>query len=300
MPLLRVEAEKLSNNTLLSGVLEEIIDRDATFALLPFSRVDSKALVYNRENTIPTATFIDVNANVPEGAATFTEVVAKLRILAHNVDVDNFLNRTMSDTNDQTALQISAAAKAIARRFQSTFAAGDANANPLEFDGIQRLVSGAQTMDAGTNGGAVTLELMDRLKDAVIMGADAFVMRQGTWRAIRSLLRAFGGNSADHIMLENFGQPIPAFDGVPVLVNDFMPANETMGSNNNTCSIYAVRMNEVDGLHGLYNGPSAGVEYEMIGTLEDKDAIRHRVKWYVGLALKSTRSLARLRGVTNV
>ena len=48
MPLLKAEAEKLSNNTLISGVIEEIIDRDAMFGMLPFMQVNSKALVYNR------------------------------------------------------------------------------------------------------------------------------------------------------------------------------------------------------------------------------------------------------------
>ncbi len=35
MPLLREEAEKLSNNELEQGVIETIIDRDDLFAVLP-------------------------------------------------------------------------------------------------------------------------------------------------------------------------------------------------------------------------------------------------------------------------
>jgi hypothetical protein len=34
--------------------------------------------------------------------------------------------------------------------------------------------------------------------------------------------------------------------------------------------------------------------------VQNKDATRTRVKWYCGLALKSTKSVARLSGVTNV
>jgi hypothetical protein len=33
--------------------------------------------------------------------------------------------------------------------------------------------------------------------------------------------------------------------------------------------------------------------------VQNKDAQRIRVKWYCGLALKSTKSLARLSGITN-
>ncbi|MGL3036158.1 hypothetical protein [Acinetobacter baumannii] len=44
MPLLREEAEKLSNNQLVQGVVEEIIDRDDLFAVLPFVQVNGKAV----------------------------------------------------------------------------------------------------------------------------------------------------------------------------------------------------------------------------------------------------------------
>lgn len=90
MPLLREEAEKLSNNELEQGVIETIIDRDDLFAILPFMKITSKAYLYNREKTLSEATFIDVNDTIPEGAATFEECVAKLRILAGDVDVDKF------------------------------------------------------------------------------------------------------------------------------------------------------------------------------------------------------------------
>jgi HK97 family phage major capsid protein len=300
MPLLRVEAEKLSENMPERGVIEEIIDADETFALLPFTQVNGKAYVYDRENTLPGATWLDPNEDVPESAATFTEVTARLRILIGDVDVDKFLSQTMSDINDQVAIQVAQKAKAVSRTFQTAFAMGDASANAKQFDGLSRLVVAGQTISAGTNGAAVSLSMLDELKDAVILGADAFVMRRGTWRAIKSLLRAAGGNTAEMIQIQNFGRPVPAFDGIPVLVNDYLAANEVQGSSSATTSIYAVRMNEADGLHGLYGGPSAGMVVENIGTVQNRDANRIRVKWYCGLALKSTRSLARIRGITNV
>ncbi|EON6877081.1 major capsid protein, partial [Escherichia coli] len=115
MPLLRDEAEKLSNNELEQGVIETIIDRDDLFAVLPFMKINSKAYLYNREATLSEATFIDVNDTISEGAATFTEHVAKLRILAGDVDVDKFLATTMSDTNNQLAIQVRQKVKGLAR-----------------------------------------------------------------------------------------------------------------------------------------------------------------------------------------
>lgn len=304
MGLLRVEAEKLSNNQLIAGVIEEIIDRDELFALLPFSKIDGKALVYNRENTISEGDFLDVssansNNTVPEGAATFTEITAKLRILAGDVDVDKFLDATMSDTTNQRAIQIAAKAKALARKFRRTLAIGNSGNNALEFDGVATMNPGGQTIYAGDNGAAITFTMLDELLDAVPYGADAIMMRSGTLRAFRVLLRALGGTVPESVMIKDFGM-VPAHNGVPIIVNDFLPGNETRGSNSATCSIYALRLNEVDGMHGIYGGDTAGIAVEDIGTLENKDATRTRVKWYCGTALRSSKSIARLAGVTSI
>lgn len=301
MPLLAVEAAKLSNNELEAGVIEEIIDKDEMFAMLPFMGVVGKAYVYERENTISAADFLDPNDTVNEGAATFTEVVSKLRILIGDVDVDKFLQTTMNDTNDQTAIQVALKAKALNRKFKSTLVNGDATGSPKEFDGLAKLVTVGQTIAAGDNGAALTLSMLDQLADTVINGADCFVMRAGTIRAYRALLRASGGTRGEMIELPNFGLPVLAHNGIPILRNDWLPANETKGTSvGNTCSVYAVRFNELDGVHGIYGGGNAGVTVEDIGTVQNKDARRIRLKWYVGLALKSTRSLARLTGVTNI
>ena len=57
------------------------------------------------------------------------------------------------------------------------------------------------------------------------------------------------------------------------------------------------RFGEGDGLCGIQNG---GTQTEFWERLEEKDAQRTRIKWYCGLALKATKSLAAIRGVTNV
>lgn len=303
MALLRTEAEKLSNNQLIAGVIDQIIERDDLFSVLPFVGVNGKAYVYNRENTLGSADFLDPNDPVNESAATFTEVVAKLRILAGDVDVDKFLQTTMGDTNDQMAIQIAKKAKAVARAFHQTLATGDSTVNGKAFDGLPTLAAAApstQLVSAGANGNALTLSMLDQLCDAVPNGADVIVMRRGTIRAFRGLLRATYGTDAVMQQLENFGRPMLTHNGIPVIMNEFLDGGEDQGSSTDTCSVYALRLNELDGLHGLYGGGDAGIVVENIGTVQNKDATRIRLKWYTGLALKSSRSIARLKGVTNI
>lgn len=300
MPLLRAEAEKLSQNQVVQGIIEEIITVNEMYSLLPFTKVDGKAYLYKRENTLPTVDFIDPSEDVPENAGTFTEVVTKLRILIGDVDVDKFMNETMSDTEDQLGTQIALKTKAMARKFQDSVVNGNNTTNAKEFDGLKALTVAGQTIPVAANGGALSLTQMDQLIDAVPNGPDFIMMRSGTRRAYVAQLRAAAGNTGAMIQHPNFDVPVLAHNGVPIIVNDYLPANEVLGSGTNLCSVYAVRANELDGLHGLYGGDQAGIRIEDIGTVQDKDATRTRVKWYCGLALKSTKSVARLSGVTNI
>lgn len=304
MPLLQTEAAKLSNNVLEQGVIEEIITSDAMYSMLPFMHIMGKAYVYNREHSLSEADFLSPYDTVNEGAADFTEIVSQLKILVGDVDVDNFLEETQSDSNNQTAVQIAAKAKGMARKFQRALAQGDSSLDPKSFDGLPRLSDPANTLVANANGGngeALTFARLDTLLRMVPLGCDALVMRGGTHDAVLASLRTLGGTRPDHIVLPQYSNvPIPVYRGIPILINDFLSGTEVMGTNPGTCSIYAVRFNEADGLHGIFGGPTAGVRMETVGTLQTKDAMRYRMKWYVGTVLKSTKSLARLQGIANV
>lgn len=309
MPLLKAEADKLSNNDLVRGVVEEIIDTDMVFQFLPFTRTEGKAYVYNRENSLASSQFITVNVDVPESASTFTEVSTTLRIIVGDVDVDNFIQATEGDHNDQKAIQVALKAKSVARLFSDKFVNGDestsynlsslggsASATSVEFDGLDQLCAAGQSFNKGANGAALTLEALDELLDYVKMGADAMVMSRREFRSYQKLLRAMGGTIPDYVELDN-GKRVMAYSMVPILINDFISIAQTTGSNTDTSVIYAIRMNEADGVHGVYGGDNVGMQIGEIGQLQHRDATRTRIKWYVTVALKSTKSLARLYGV---
>ena len=77
MPLLKVEADKLSQNEMVSGIIEEIIERDDLFSVLPFTRINGKAYVYHRENTLPTVRNARIQINV--WAATRIDATALMK-----------------------------------------------------------------------------------------------------------------------------------------------------------------------------------------------------------------------------
>lgn len=300
MPLLTAEAEKLSIEDRQRGVIEEIIDNDELFALLPFTEAKDEVYSYVREKTAAEGAWFSAYEDLEESASEFDPVSVQLKRLAGQVDIDNFQDEVQSNLNNQVAIQLAAKAKGMGRQFRNVLVNGNATTLPKTFDGLRTLTPAGQTLVAGANGGSVAFAALDELKDAVKLGADVLMMRQGTWRAIRALNRTMGGNTADHIMLENFGRPVKAYDGTPVIINDFLPIDEVQGTETASTSIYALRLNEADGFHGIFGGAAAGFRMEKVGLLENKDATRWRMKWYVAAALKATHAVARLKGLQNI
>lgn len=117
MALTKVEAAKLTNDLLLRGVIDTIVRESSVLQLLPFMDVTGTAVTYNREATMPAASFYDVGDTWTEATPTFTQVTANLRILGGDADVDNFLQATYADPNDLEAETIAKRAKAVAHLF---------------------------------------------------------------------------------------------------------------------------------------------------------------------------------------
>lgn len=293
MALTKLEAAKLTDDLMLRGVIETIVMESPVLARLPFMEVVGTGLTYNREGSLPTAEFYDVGDTWSESTPTFEQVTTGLKILGGDADIDHFLLQTYRDPNELEAVVIQSKAKAVAHAFLAAFYSGDATANPKQFDGLRKLVPVSQTIQPGPNGGSLTLELMDQLIDMVKPGKpDALLMSKRTRRKLSQLRRASGNLLESEV--DQFGQRVLAYDGIPILVDDFVPDNESLGTGSNLSSIYAVKWGP-SGLMGLENG---GIVVEEVGALETKNARRWRVRWYCGLALFSSVAVARLQGIS--
>src|SRR5438309_8001645 len=229
MAVTLVDAARLSTDLLLRGVIETVLEDSPVLQVLPFETVQGNSLKYNMEISPGTAAFYAVNATWTEGTATFATRTANLAILGGDADVDNFIQRTMSDQSDQRATQIAMKAKAVRRAFETAFVTGDAATDPNSFDGLRKLVPTSQTLDAGANGAALTLAMLDQLVDLVRGGKpDILMMSKRTRRKLKSLLVV----SAHYVEQgsDQFGRQVMFYDGIPVGVSDFQPDNETQGT----------------------------------------------------------------------
>jgi len=304
MAMTLAEAAKLSNDLLLQGVVETIVKDSPVLQRLPFVEIVGNGLTYNRENALPNIDFYDVGDTWAESTPTFTQVTANLKIMGGDADVDNFLKATRSNVQDLEAAVIELKAKALQQKFEDTFIYGDSAVNAKQFDGLKKTINtasaGPQVIAMGATGATLTLDKLDQLIDAVKGGKpDMLLMSRRSRRKINALVRAAGGMTETD--RDQWGNFVQLWDGVPIGVNDWIldthalaGSVETATTGGTSSTIYAIQLGE-GALCGL-TAPGH-LQAEPVGPLENKDATRTRVKWYVSLALFSTVKAAALIGV---
>ena len=303
MSLTLAEAAKLANDMLLQGVVETIVKDSPVIQQLPFIEIVGNGLTYNQEKTLPSIDFYDVGDTWTESTPTFEQKTANLKIMGGDADVDNFLKATRSNVQDLEAAVIELKAKALKDKFEEIFIYGDSSVNAKQFDGLRKLIdtttSSDQVIAVGATGATLTLDKLDELIDAVKGGKpDMLLMSRRSRRKINALVRAAGGMMEAN--RDKWGNFVQLWDGILIGVNDWIldthvvaDSLETATSGGDCSTIYAIQFGE-GGLCGL---TSPGfLKAEPIGSLEDKDASRTRVKWYCSLALFSSIKAAALIG----
>src|SRR5574341_2189610 len=193
MALTLAEAAKLSNDVLLTGVIETIIKDSPVLQRLPFIEIVGNGLTYNRENAAASAAFFDVGDTWTESTPTFTQQTVVLKIMGGDADIDNFLIATRSNLQDLEAAVVELKAKAVRQLFEQTFVTGDITANAKAFDGLDRLTDAAQSLSMGANGGSLTLDKMDEVIDLVKGGKpEILLMSRRSRRILNKLARNSG------------------------------------------------------------------------------------------------------------
>lgn len=304
MALTLAEASKLSNDMLLQGVVETIVKDSPVLSKLPFIEIVGNGLTYNQEKTLPSIDFYDVGDTWAESTPTFEQKTANLKIMGGDADVDNFLKATRSNVQDLETAVVELKAKALRDKFEEIFIYGDSVTNVKQFDGLRLLIDTTTVSDQviamGATGATLTLDKLDELIDAVKGGKpDMLLMSRRSRRKINALVRAGGGMmDTDR---DSWGNFIQLWDGIPIGTNDWILDTHTVDASletattGGTCStIYAVQFGE-GALCGLTS--PGHLQAEQIGSLEDKDASRTRLKWYCSLALFSSIKAAALIGV---
>lgn len=314
------ESAKLSQDDMVIGLIESIVTVDKFFQQLPFDGLEGNAIAYNRELTLGTvatvATGEDIGPDVAAGnnqaertaakdAATFTQVTSALTTIMGDAEVNQLIQQTRSDKNDQTGVQIASKAKSAGRKYQNLLINGVAGANN-EFAGLLTLVPAAQKVNTAANGENLSFAILDELMDLPIDKdgqVDYFMMPRRTLRAYQALLRGLGGASIGDVVSLPDGTQVPAYRGVPIFVNDYIPVDQVKGGSAAVCTtIFAGTFDDGSrtiGIAGLTATNQMGLHVEDVGIHFTRDERVWRVKWYCGLALFSELGIASADGILN-
>ncbi len=306
MAMTLAESAKLTNDYLVAGVIETIVKENPILERLPFIDIIGNAITYNRENAMPTASFYDVGDTWAEDTPTFTQVTAALKILGGDADMDQFIQQTRSNINDQEATTIESKAKAVRHKFEDTFFYGNSTAFTKEFDGLHTtaILPHAQIVHqgSGTTTAALSLMKLDEAIDNVKPGKpDLMVMTRAIRRRITQHTRASGYHFT--VSRDEMGRQLEMYGEFPMVISDFLSQAETISGDTyalrttgDSSTIFMMRFGE-SGVCGAQNG---GITVERLGSLETKDARRTRIKWYCSLLNYGTLSIAAVDGAKDL
>lgn len=295
-----LEAAKLNPSPLVSGVVEIFARENPVLLNLPFESINGPAYVYNREGTLPGIAFRGINESYTESTGVINPQTEKLTICGGESDYDTFLAQTGTGTNDARAVHDGLKSKALSLRWLKTFFDGDETANPREFDGLNKRLTGSQVVALASGGATLSLAKVDELIDAV-QGSPTILLMNKTMR--RKITALASGTAAVSMSVDQLGRPLTSYAGVPIgIIEDDDSGTAILGfdeddgqGNFDTCSIYAARFG-LDTFHGIQTGP---VDVRDLGEIPNKPALRTRIEWFAAVVLKHPKAAARLTRINN-
>lgn len=305
MALTLIEAAKLVENPVQSGIIEHFARSTDILAVLPFENINGNALRYNREHELPGVGFRGVNEQYQESTGIINPVVEPLVIAGGDLDVDMFLLNTMGGQVKTT--QEFMKVKALSLAWGRAFLKGDSSTDPRFFDGLQVRCTGNQLITTGNdnNGAALSLTMLDQLIDQV-ENPTHLIMSKGMRRRLTQASRNSAVGGFITFEQDTWGRTVTRYNDLPIAIagddnvgNGVLAFDElnpsAVAPNAVTTSVYCVSLGS-GMLTGIQSGPMRVAE---IGELQSAPASRTRIEWYSGIAVFHGKAAARLAGISN-
>jgi hypothetical protein len=300
-----LEAAKYGSTTLGRGVISTLIQESPILEMLPFTSISGNAIKVSVEDTLPAPAFRDVNETYTRSHGTDTERYFGCAILGGEVFIDNYIVRVQADQVSAKARQYSKFAKAMSRVFDKYFFDGTGTAK--DFKGINALIDDGlgQSQSAGTNGAALTLDMLDESFDALRSQSapDALLMNRQMRRKINGLARStYSGISLIDVGTDVFGRQVNTYNGVPIRIvgddkdgNPILSQVQVQGNTSINTSIYAIAFGTDENVYGIL-GLGGSFDVKDFGETEAAPGHLGRVEVYPGVVVSNSFSVCRLVG----
>lgn len=284
-----------------AAVIQVFAPQNSILEVLPFETINGNALKYTTEQALPGVAFRGVNEGYTESTGVINPVVESLMIVGGELDVDNYIIRTMGE--DQRASQVAMKLKALAHNVGHRVIKGDSQTDAREFDGLQARLTGTQVIapNTGNTNGALSFQKLDELAD-LVDNPTHYVMTRQLGRAISQASRTTGTAGFVTFDIEELGRRVMRYNGIPLLFADrnqdlFASLDNTeadyANSGNTFTSVYCISFSD-GGVVGLQDNLPRVTDF---GEIQAKPVHRVRVEWYAGMAAMGPRCAARLKGV---
>ena len=293
---------------------------------LPVMAIDSKSIIYNRESSLPSASFYDIHEQIPWTADVgyTTQIEVALKRAARQDVLDQFMMDTYKNPNDYKTIVLSELRKGCMRTIEDKLIYGDVDNDAAEFDGIGHLFladpAGGETFDTTGNygqiydmgDGALSVKVMRDLLDRVRPKPSVLLMSRTLRNRIsaaafeKGIATTYPAGLISYDKNE-YGTRQDFFDGIRFLVSDYMvDEDDNTGDKASTAtliqSIFAIRFGQIidGGLSLVTGGKTGGADFFKIrelAALEDYDASGIRLTAYCALALGSNLGAARITSI---
>lgn len=306
------EYAKLSNDALTAGVFDNIITANELMPFLQFETFAGNSLKYNRESTLPAAVTHAVGDTWQDTEPKYTQKTADLTIVGVQSPLDRFVLQTRGNEQSQEAVLFSKMSKSLARKIADLVITGEPEATTTHWEGLDSLCRSEtrmRAMDDGAQDGPgtaeteLTLDRLDVVIDDVEHGyPDVLIMNKTMRRKLTALSRVAGsGVVMDQI--EMFGHQIQRYNGLPIVINDFITNAEQYNdastwSSSTATTIFAVKFGKANqGYTIIHNGPVLEPQIDNIGIKENKNENLYRMVVYLQALVYSAKMISALGGI---
>ncbi|MFA5138340.1 MAG: phage major capsid protein [Elusimicrobiota bacterium] len=223
----------------IDAVLAEIIERNNPLRQnLPRKPGSGSAYIFNRRTARGGAQFVNDTEEPSEQQSTVDQLSFPYRSILYRGKVTRRLQKQGKSLLDIEAEEIESGLQSVRDREEEALLVGDAAANPKQFSGLRKLVPAGQTVEAGANGGQLSLKLLDEAIDKVIGNPNMLLMTKAMHRKLNSLLQA-QQRFMDTVEVKG-GFRLQAYQSIPIYRTIWQPTSEVQGTANDTQSLYVL------------------------------------------------------------
>lgn len=312
---------KAAKDPLRKAFIMDLLRYSDLLKIVPFTTVNGLQVSGMRWQTLPSAAFRKLNAGYTEGTGTTEEILETLVALGGDVKIDRFLTGNATKYEDPLTTAMRQKTKAVAFKFNDTFINGDIAVDADSFEGLKKRntnMPSRMTIDLAAAGDSLKVlanatnehAFIDAIHQAnkyvdgathiltnetVYLGLGQVARRLNLFQTLTDAIgRTWNSISSGSAVLPFVDVGLKSDKSTEIITNTEDPGD---GGNDST-SIYVVRMDTDDGLHGInLEGHEMDV-YDPLdgGEMESGPQYLRRIDWGVGLFNLSQYVICRIKG----